>query len=67
MGGSDQWGNIVTGTELIRRMDGGSAYAITSPLIQKADGSKFAKQKMVMFGLIRKKHHHINFINIGLM
>ena len=43
MGGSDQWGNIVTGTELIRRMDGGSAYAITSPLIQKADGSKFGK------------------------
>ena len=36
-------GNIVTGTELIRRMDGGSAYAITSPLIQKADGSKFGK------------------------
>ena len=43
MGGSDQWGNIVTGTELIRRMGGGSAYAITSPLIQKADGSKFGK------------------------
>ena len=43
MGGSDQWGNIVTGTELIRRMDGGSAYAITSPLIQKADGSKFGR------------------------
>ena len=43
MGGSDQWGNIVTGTELIRRMEGGSAYAITSPLIQKADGSKFGK------------------------
>ena len=43
LGGSDQWGNIVTGTELIRRMDGGSAYAITSPLIQKADGTKFGK------------------------
>lgn len=43
MGGSDQWGNIVTGTELIRRMDGGTAFAITSPLIQKADGSKFGK------------------------
>ena len=43
MGGSDQWGNIVTGTELIRRMEGGSAFAITSPLIQKADGSKFGK------------------------
>ncbi|MDG2343655.1 MAG: tyrosine--tRNA ligase [Flavobacteriales bacterium] len=43
LGGSDQWGNIVTGTELIRRMDGGSAFAITSPLVQKADGTKFGK------------------------
>ena len=43
MGGSDQWGNIVTGTELIRRMDGGTAFAITTPLIQKADGTKFGK------------------------
>ena len=43
LGGSDQWGNIVTGTELIRRMDGGSAYAITTPLLQKADGTKFGK------------------------
>ncbi len=43
LGGSDQWGNIVTGTELIRRMDNGEAYAITTPLIKKADGSKFGK------------------------
>ncbi|WP_215226151.1 tyrosine--tRNA ligase [Echinicola shivajiensis] len=43
LGGSDQWGNIVTGTELIRRMDGGSAFALTVPLITKADGSKFGK------------------------
>jgi len=43
LGGSDQWGNIVTGTELIRRMAGGSAYAITTPLVQKADGTKFGK------------------------
>ncbi len=43
MGGSDQWGNITTGTELIRRMGGGSAYALTAPLIKKADGSKFGK------------------------
>lgn len=43
MGGSDQWGNITTGTELIRRMDGGEAYAITCPLITKADGTKFGK------------------------
>ena len=43
MGGSDQWGNIVTGTELIRRKDGGQAFALTTPLIKKADGTKFGK------------------------
>ncbi|MEN9698859.1 MAG: hypothetical protein RLZZ301_57 [Bacteroidota bacterium] len=43
MGGSDQWGNIVTGTELIRRKAGGEAYAVTTPLIKKADGTKFGK------------------------
>ncbi|MDA9262009.1 tyrosine--tRNA ligase [Flavobacteriales bacterium] len=43
MGGSDQWGNIVTGTELIRRIGGGKAFAATCPLITKADGGKFGK------------------------
>ena len=43
MGGSDQWGNITTGTELIRRKVGGEAYALTCPLITKADGGKFGK------------------------
>ena len=43
LGGSDQWGNIVTGTELIRRKSGGEAYAVTTPLIKKADGTKFGK------------------------
>ncbi|MBK7762304.1 MAG: tyrosine--tRNA ligase [Bacteroidetes bacterium] len=43
MGGSDQWGNIVTGTELIRRKTGGEAFAFTAPLIKKADGGKFGK------------------------
>ncbi|MBQ9547802.1 MAG: tyrosine--tRNA ligase, partial [Bacteroidales bacterium] len=43
LGGSDQWGNITTGTELIRRMDGGEAFALTCPLSRKADGSKFGK------------------------
>ncbi len=43
LGGSDQWGNIVTGTELIRRKDGGEAYALTTKLIRKADGTKFGK------------------------
>jgi tyrosyl-tRNA synthetase len=45
MGGSDQWGNITTGSELVRRMDGGKAYAITTPLITKADGGKFGKSE----------------------
>jgi tyrosyl-tRNA synthetase len=43
MGGSDQWGNITTGTELIRRIEGGEAFALTCPLIKKADGTKFGK------------------------
>jgi tyrosyl-tRNA synthetase len=43
MGGSDQWGNIVTGTELIRRKAGGEAFALTCPLITKSDGTKFGK------------------------
>ena len=43
MGGSDQWGNITTGTELIRRVDSGKGYALTWPLITKADGTKFGK------------------------
>lgn len=43
MGGSDQWGNITTGTELVRRIAGGNAFALTCPLITKADGTKFGK------------------------
>ena len=43
LGGSDQWGNITTGTELIRRIAGGEAFALTCPLIRKADGTKFGK------------------------
>ena len=43
IGGSDQWGNITTGTELVRRKEGGKAYAITCPLIKKSDGTKFGK------------------------
>lgn len=45
MGGSDQWGNITTGTELIRRVTGGEAFAVTAPLVRKADGSKFGKSE----------------------
>ncbi|TAD93120.1 MAG: tyrosine--tRNA ligase, partial [Bacteroidetes bacterium] len=45
MGGSDQWGNITTGTELIGKKDGGKAYALTCPLLTKADGQKFGKSE----------------------
>jgi tyrosyl-tRNA synthetase len=45
MGGSDQWGNITTGTELIRRMDGGEAFAITTPLLTKADGIQVRQER----------------------
>lgn len=45
MGGSDQWGNITTGTELIRRMANGEAYALTAPLVTKSDGTKFGKSE----------------------
>ncbi|PKV48358.1 tyrosyl-tRNA synthetase [Aquimarina sp. MAR_2010_214] len=45
MGGSDQWGNVTTGTELIRRIAGGKGYALTCPLITKSDGSKFGKSE----------------------
>ncbi len=43
MGGSDQWGNLISGVELIRRMEGGEVYAVTSPLVTKTDGTKFGK------------------------
>ena len=50
MGGSDQWGNIVTGTELIRRKSGGEGFAFTNPLITKSDGSKFGKSESGKIG-----------------
>ena len=55
MGGSDQWGNIVTGTELIRRKDSGTAYALTTQLIKKADGTKFGKTESGAIWLDPKK------------
>ncbi len=55
LGGSDQWGNIVTGTELIRRLGGTEAYAATTPLITKADGSKFGKTEGGNVWLDRKR------------
>ena len=62
MGGSDQWGNITTGTELIRRMTGKEAYALTCPLITKADGGKFGKTES---GSRRNTPARINSTNSG--
>ncbi|HEY5326647.1 MAG TPA: tyrosine--tRNA ligase [Mucilaginibacter sp.] len=66
MGGSDQWGNIVTGTELIRRKDGGEAYAITTQLIKKADGSKFGKTEGGNIWLDAKKTSPYRFYQFWL-
>lgn len=55
MGGSDQWGNITSGTELIRRKSGGEAYALTTQLIKKADGTKFGKTESGSVWLDREK------------
>src|SRR6185436_3158722 len=66
MGGSDQWGNIVTGTELIRRKDGGQAFAITTQLIKKADGSKFGKTESGNVWLDPKKTSPYKFYQFWL-
>jgi len=66
MGGSDQWGNIVTGTELIRRKDGGEAFALTTPLIKKADGTKFGKTEQGNVWLDSKKTSPYKFYQYWL-
>lgn len=66
MGGADQWGNIVTGTEMIRRMGGGEAYAFTSPLITKSDGSKFGKSETGNIWLDRKRTSPYKFYQFWL-
>lgn len=66
MGGSDQWGNIVTGTELIRKKHGGDAYAFTCPLITKADGGKFGKTEKGNVWLDAKKTSPYQFYQFWL-
>jgi tyrosyl-tRNA synthetase len=66
LGGSDQWGNIVTGTELIRRKEGGEAFAITTPLIMKADGGKFGKTEEGNVWLDKKKTSTYKFYQFWL-
>ena len=66
MGGSDQWGNITTGTELIRRMEGGEAFAITAPLVTKSDGTKFGKSEGGNVWLDPKKTSPFKFYQFWL-
>ncbi len=66
LGGSDQWGNIVTGTELIRKKEGGEAYAITTQLIKKADGTKFGKTESGNIWLDAKKTSPYKFYQFWL-
>lgn len=66
MGGSDQWGNIVTGTELIRRKVNGDAFALTTPLIKKADGTKFGKTEQGNVWLDPKKTSPYKFYQYWL-
>ena len=66
MGGSDQWGNITTGTELIRRKAGGEAFAFTCPLITKADGGKFGKTEKGNIWLDKEKTSPYQFYQFWL-
>ena len=66
LGGSDQWGNIVTGTEIIRRKGKGQAFALTTPLIQKADGGKFGKTESGNIWLDKEKTSPYKFYQFWL-
>ena len=66
MGGSDQWGNITTGTELVRRKAGGEAFALTCPLLTKADGGKFGKSEQGNVWLDATKTSPYNFYQFWL-
>ena len=66
MGGSDQWGNIVTGTELIRRKTGGEAFALTCPLVTKSDGGKFGKSEKGNIWLDAKRTSPYQFYQFWL-
>lgn len=71
IGGSDQWGNITAGLELIRRTteegEEAKAFGLTVPLITKADGRNLEKLPVEPYGWMPIKHHHMNFTNSGLM
>ena len=65
MGGSDQWGNITTGTEIIRRKTGCEAFAFTCPLLTKSDGANLVNRRAEMYGWMQKKHRLTSFTNSG--
>ena len=68
VGGSDQWGNITSGIELMRRMYGQTdAYGLTIPLVTKSDGKKFGKSESGAVWLDAEKQVLMNFINSGLI
>ncbi len=66
LGGSDQWGNIVTGTEIVRRKKGGKAFAVTTPLIKKSDGGKFGKTESGNVWLDKNKTSAYKFYQFWL-
>ena len=66
MGGSDQWGNIVTGVELVRRKESGKVFALTCPLITKSDGSKFGKSEHGNIWLDKKRTSPYRFYQYWL-
>ena len=66
MGGSDQWGNITTGMELIRRVDNDKGYALTCPLITRADGKKFGKSEQGNIWLDKTKTSVFRFYQYWL-
>ena len=66
LGGSDQWGNIISGTELIRKKDGGKAFAVTTPLLEKSDGGKFGKTESGNIWLDKKKTSPYEFYQFWL-
>ena len=65
IGGSDQWGNITAGTELIRKVRGKSAFGITFPLLTRSDGQKFGKTERALSGCRRRSARRTNFISIS--
>ena len=65
IGGSDQWGNITAGLELIGKSTDKRAYGVTLPLVTKSDGQKFGKQKAALFGWMQTKRHLTSSTNSG--